>query len=86
MDLSKLPTDALEAELRRRRDQARIDAIAKRGRIGSAIAEACRLVPDFRELLIPNIKGELHDAVFKNPEDYEIALTSYYNPLQEERE
>jgi len=84
MDLTKLTTEELQAELSRRASQERRNAITRRERIGQVLAQACNDIPDFKRLLIPNEKGELYQAIFGDSSNYEITLTSYYNPLKED--
>jgi hypothetical protein len=84
MDLSKLTTEELQEELNRRRNEALILALRKRRRVGEVLCQACNDIPDFKALLVPNPKGELHTAIYGNSEDYEITLSCYYNPLKED--
>jgi hypothetical protein len=84
MDLAKLTTEELEDELRRRRNEALVSALRQRRRVGEVLCQACNNIPDFKALLVPNPRGELYTAIYGNSEDYEITLTSFYNPLKED--
>lgn len=83
-DLEHIPDEELQGELNRRKAQARCKEIQKREDIGAVLRRACAEIEGFRSLLIPNIKSELHTAVYEGSLDYEVTLTCFHNPLNED--
>lgn len=83
-DLEHIPNEELQAELNRRKSMAMHKELKKRDRIGLVLTKVCNEIPEFRELLVPNPKSELYQAIFGDSMDYEITLTCFHNPLNKD--